>query len=763
MRAFRSSLPLHFWTRYLCYSAQLNSYVRCVCRFFEKLRMLDVNEQPATFFSHQITQPNQVVFAKEIGWDRSPVRRKRLRRMRRTPTNFRFKFKAPLHSRSFLAKHVLFITLCTVLYFTTPVRDSPLIVAMDPLITYYTLQPLVEAFYKTGFYLSHILRNKLQHILNGNHTSATPPQKITLDDLIPVPTQADSCLDNLFDQHFKLSRNYLLQCSPSLGTSLHNPSSPLPTLTTRPKGRSGRRVTRFVCSTHTRTQYHRRLHRQFKGQRLSCRPQPLFSQNSARTDLPTPPPGGTPGSASAESKECKPHTHPKQPLSSGRGARLRRLRRQLYRQWRQALKGNISPVAPDNALVKGKLSLKAVKRYRQTGTRAAKMFKQLVLRKEREEGKKLKQKAPLATPHIPYATPIRVGTQNVQSMAELLKHQAVLDLITSRSLDVLFLTETHSTSYYQFKSQQHLFVVNGNKKDRYAGVTAVIHPRILPFLKEINQHTSRILQITFDMASGDQHYIGVYAPHNKHDIEVVKQPFWHKLEAVINKIPLPEPVFVLGDFNVRLQGRRRDEHSFLGPHIYGKGPLSIKNEEGSNRKFYTDLLSRLQFSDILTFKQPQLLRRITYRDKNPPPPNWSPFVLDPIGWTQFWDKIHSLPCNGEDNLVIATLIRNFLTNDWPTEPPIPPRIDPLRFQSLDRIITRSQWLPSICKVGSFLQAGFPSDHYLLELVIRVKLKARPQKTTPPTRWDYSAVTSREKRDFNLRFRDCYDALLRPRE
>ena len=148
------------------------------------------------------------------------------------------------------------------------------------------------------------------------------------------------------------------------------------------------------------------------------------------------------------------------------------------------------------------------------------------------------------------------------------------------------------------------------------------------------------------MASGDQHYFGVYAPHNKHDLEQVKLPFWNKLEHVLCRIPLPEPFFVLGDFNVRLQGRHRDEHSFLGPHIYGKGLLHIKNDEGSNRKLYTSLLDRLQLSDALTFKQPQLLRHVTYRDKNPPPPNWSPFVLDPIGWTQFWDKNSRSPPGG---------------------------------------------------------------------------------------------------------------------
>ena len=54
-----------------------------------------------------------------------------------------------------------------------------------------------------------------------------------------------------------------------------------------------------------------------------------------------------------------------------------------------------------------------------------------------------------------------------------------------------------------------------------------------------------------------------------------------------------------------------------------------------------------------------------------------------------------------------------------------------------------------------LKAGFPSDHYLLEAVLRVKLKARPAKTTPPQKLDYQSVTATQKRQYNLKFREYY--------
>ena len=477
-----------------------------------------------------------------------------------------------------------------------------------------------------------------------------------------------------------------------------------------------------------------------------------MNSHQAQSDTPTPPPRGAPGSASAESKECMPNAPPPHPPSLGKGTRVRRLRRQLYRQWRQLVKGNILPTAPDNALVKGGQSLRAVKRYHQQGHTTARAFKHLILRYKQKEGKQRQQQPLLTTPPLPYGTPIRIATQNVQSMAELLKHQSVLDVIQARAIDVLFLTETHATKYHQFRSQQHLFVVNGNHRDKYAGVTAVLHPRILPFLKEINQHSTRIIQVTLSVASGDIHLFGVYAPHNKHDLELVKHPFWNTLETIIAKLPLPEPVYVLGDLNVRLQGRKPDETPILGPYVYGKGRLSINNEEGSNRQLYTTLLHNHQLVDALTFKQPRLLRHVTYRDKNPPPTSWSPFVLDPMGWTQFWDKLFVLTNHEDLNLSIAYHIREFLTDVWPTDPPIPPKVDPVRFQSLDRLFTRSQWLPSIQKIGSVLSAGFPSDHYLLEAVVRVKLKSRPPKVPPPICYDYPSITHEQRYQFNQTFR-----------
>ena len=140
-------------------------------------------------------------------------------------------------------------------------------------------------------------------------------------------------------------------------------------------------------------------------------------------------------------------------------------------------------------------------------------------------------------------------------MAELLKHQAVLGLMKARALDVLILTEKRTISYYSFQSEGYSFIVNGNNKDKFAGVTAVVSPQARPFLHQVTQHTNRLIELEFSCKSGNIHIIGVYSPHNKSEDEIKKAPFWDRLQEVVEKIPLPEPVYIIGDFNVRLQGR----------------------------------------------------------------------------------------------------------------------------------------------------------------------------------------------------------------
>ena len=328
-------------------------------------------------------------------------------------------------------------------------------------------------------------------------------------------------------------------------------------------------------------------------------------------------------------------------------------------------------------------------------------------------------------------------------------------------IDVRFLTETHARSYYSFHSEGHLIVVHGTTKDKWAGATAVIAPHIIPYVKTIIQHTSRILQITLSARSGDIHFIGIYAPHDRTEVEQHKLPFWEKFSNILDQIPCPEPYCLLEDLYVRLRGRFQSESDFLGPHVYGKGHLHANTHPDSNRSLHASLLKSQGAVDALTFKQPNLLQHVTYKDKLASPKSWDQFIQDTLGWLQLWYKFQALPLGEDDQLQIVSDIRSFLDVDTlPSLHSSKPTIDPVRFQSLDGLVTLKKWLPTRQQVASKTNAGFPSDRSLVRAKISIKLGAHIKFLPRKPKLEYTADAATAL-VFNQAFQQSITALRGP--
>ena len=272
-----------------------------------------------------------------------------------------------------------------------------------------------------------------------------------------------------------------------------------------------------------------------------------------------------------------------------------------------------------------------------------------------------------------------------------------------------------------------------------------------PYIKDVIQHSSRLCEVTVNSRSGLTHILGVYAPHNKMDFDEVKAPFWDMLEDVYSATPLPEPIYAIGDFNVRLQGRNTLEHTVLGPHIFGKGMEFAQRKPNDNRTLYLNLLRGHDSVDCMSFKTPNLKQQVTFRDKTPPPKDWSGFVTDPLPLLQVYDVIQAKITPEDLSLQVADTVRKYLTSDpLPDQLPLPPTNDPLRFQSLDRIVTRGKWLPSVHQVKAVHDTGFPSDHYLLVSKIVVKLGSKIPRPLAEPRRSYD-----QPAQYNLAFRKFY--------
>ena len=327
-------------------------------------------------------------------------------------------------------------------------------------------------------------------------------------------------------------------------------------------------------------------------------------------------------------------------------------------------------------------------------------------------------------------------------------------MMQEHKLDVLFLSETKTTSYYSYLSEQHLVILSGNTKHKHSGVGAIISPKLRPFLLDVIQVNHRIIHLCFKKQGGNLHLIGVYGPHSGLDLEDERIPFWDVLEDHISKIPQPEPVYITGDFNVRFQARHRYDEGVTGPFVYGKGPKHIDHSASSNRSLCVGSVQRMDMLEVASYKTPNMLQQITYRDKAAPPKDWSQFLMDPLVIQQVYDVLHHKL--GETSLKVAANMRSYLEMDELLPPPkVLPHVDPTYFQRLDHTFTRKQWINSVNQCRSRLHTGFPSDHYLLVTDIRIKLAAQPQRTPKPPRLNVR-FDDASKKEFNEILRDLWE-------
>ena len=618
------------------------------------------------------------------------------------------------------------------------------------------------------YFKSNKAHNKLQHSLNGNttlrldllHDQIYPKLELSLQHLIPIgeptfskvlllkhrpaPTTNEEELPKLAPRNdprlvFKGSAR---KANPQRGSDGHQPAQFTPPPSKGKRSRTGRRI-RLVDPQGTI---------RFRKVCKRSRPYPnsIIHKNSL-VKVRVPPPRGMPGAPSGASKE---YTPPKGGHNANDRSRTRAKGRQAYRRWRVEC-SKYTSMGADSPLTALPLSTKATLR------RAAWFRKVMLWQEELTRQKKPKVNKNKSTPPLAYRTKLRVGALNVQGMAETLKLKSVIQIMQEHNLDVVMLSETRSTSYYSYTSEQHLVILSGNTRDRHAGVGAVIHPRLRPHLADVLQVSNRILHLTFNQKGGRVHVIGAYAPHSGHDYDIVREPFWSQLESHIEKVPQPEPVYVTGDFNVRFQAQHHKDQGVTGPFTYGKGRSYIDHSATSNRSICVRTMQYLNLLEVASYKTPSPVHHITYRDKAAPPTDWSQYVLDPLIMQQFYAKLEENM--GHTSLEVSARVRSFLDLPQPLPPPLKsPCPNPILFQRLDHTFTRRQWLSSINSCRAKLHTGFPSDHYLLVTEVQVKLASRSSRTIPPPRLNTSGLTPEQKEAFNLQLANLLEEAGEPR-
>jgi len=139
---------------------------------------------------------------------------------------------------------------------------------------------------------------------------------------------------------------------------------------------------------------------------------------------------------------------------------------------------------------------------------------------------------------------------------------------------------------------------------------------------------------------------------------------------------------------VRLEAILQGEEHIIGPKLFGKGvaaltdpltPWDPNRSQGANRGPAMELCEGQEMLFANTFKAPQPQRTVSYRDK--------------------WQKP---------------------TKDFNTQ----------GFNVLDHVITHRKWLPVIKDIRNRPDISFPSDHFIIQTTLNIKLGAK--RKTPNT-------------------------------
>ena len=159
---------------------------------------------------------------------------------------------------------------------------------------------------------------------------------------------------------------------------------------------------------------------------------------------------------------------------------------------------------------------------------------------------------------------MRIATYNCQGINEILKREAIKEWAATRRLDLVALTETKhkgqakegnsNTEYTTFLASDpdEWTTTQYHTKAEQGGVGVMIKSSLMPSVLSVDQHGSRILSIRLKTQPPCKIIIA-YMPQATGYSWEQKSYHYDQLNDILDKTPKKEPVYIMGDFNTRLQ------------------------------------------------------------------------------------------------------------------------------------------------------------------------------------------------------------------
>ena len=158
---------------------------------------------------------------------------------------------------------------------------------------------------------------------------------------------------------------------------------------------------------------------------------------------------------------------------------------------------------------------------------------------------------------LEWNTDIKMATLNVQGMFRVAKREEVEAWMEKRGVDILALQETHIPTSHKEKRSKHTWYFSGGEeqdnKGIHAGVAIVIRNELRNYIVQVAPVSDRIMYITLK-GRRNMDVFSVYAPTAQAD-EQKKTTFYKELTAATKTSKSKNILFIMGDFNARIQTR----------------------------------------------------------------------------------------------------------------------------------------------------------------------------------------------------------------
>ncbi|XP_056647266.1 craniofacial development protein 2-like [Diorhabda sublineata] len=146
---------------------------------------------------------------------------------------------------------------------------------------------------------------------------------------------------------------------------------------------------------------------------------------------------------------------------------------------------------------------------------------------------------------------VRLGSWNITSWSN--KDYKVVVEIEKNKIDFCALSETKKKGNGSQRYQNYILFYSGVDKNLRApgGVGLLVNKKFEKDIKEVQYISHSIIQITVELANERTHLLSIYAP-DVSKLKEEREAFFDALQAMLDKIPSKDKVFIMGDFNSRI-------------------------------------------------------------------------------------------------------------------------------------------------------------------------------------------------------------------